>query len=138
MYNTYEAIETAIGRFNKRTYNAGLDFRVVKNDEDSVEIEASFDFMQYVNVEIDCIKVIYTNIETKEYWSDAWNDDQMKILSQKDLDEIIDFKDYIEAEEGKQYFGIVFNINGFINYYTSGLAICEALKIHWKHPKYED
>lgn len=138
VFKTYEEIEKALERFNKRAYNAGLDFRVDSFEEHYINIQASFDFLNYINVQIDFDNVIYTNINSNQYWTDAWDDDQMMLLSQEELDEVIDFKDIIKLNEGKQYFGIVFNIEGFVNYYTSGLIIAEVMRINWIYPKYDD
>ncbi len=136
-YRTYESIAAAIARFNQRAYNAGLDFKTYTSDKSCLYIQASFDFAYYVNVDIECHEVAYTNIHDNGSWQDAWNADQLFLLSAEELEDIVDFKEVVLLPD-KQYFGIVFNINGRENYYTSGMVICSSLYIHWRYPEYQD
>lgn len=131
-FNTKETISEALLAFNKRAYNAGLDFKMIDFCSDCLWIQASFDFMRYVNVDIEFRQVHYTNIDKNQYWTDAWHDDQLMLLSQDELENVIDFKD-LDINTDKPYFGIVFNINGFENFYNTGLVICEELYIQWRN-----
>lgn len=136
-FSNYNQLEKAVGTFNKHAYNAGLEFRVASFDNNNLNIIASFDYPSYVNVEIDCKDVIYTNINANAIWQDAWNDDQLFLLTKNELTEIIDFFD-IEIPSATNYFGIVFNIKGIENYFNVGTVICTKLHIHWLYPNYNE
>ena len=136
-YKTYTEIENALKNFNKRAYNAALGFKVYTSDAECLYIQASFNFAYYVNVDIECREVIYTNIDENASWPDAWNTDQIFLLSRDELEDIIDFKE-IEINTDKPYFGIVFNIIGKENYFKNGTAICTELYINWRFPARED
>lgn len=136
-YSTKETITEAIQLFNKRAYNAALGFKVYTSDEECLYIQASFDFAYYVDVDIECREVIYTNIKPDASWPDAWNTDQIFLLDGDELENIIDFKE-IEINTDKPYFGIVFNIIGKENYFINGTVICTSLYINWRYPAHED
>lgn len=133
VFSTYNDIQKAIQVFNKHAYNAGLDFKVYTSDDYCLYIQASFDFGYYVNVDIECREVFYTNISPNASWPDAWHADQMFLLTEDELENIVDFKE-IEIYEGKTVFGIVFNIIGKENYFINGTVICSSLYIHWRYP----
>ena len=130
-FSAYYDIQKAIQVFNKQAYNAGLEFKVYSSEESCLYIQASFDFAYYVDVDIECREVFYTNIDSKASWPDAWYADQLFLLTEEELKEIIDFKE-IEIDPDKPYFGIVFNIIGKENYFINGTVICSSLYINWR------
>lgn len=132
-FSSYKEIEKAIQLFNKHAYNAGLDFKVYTSDAHCLYIQASFDFGYYVNVDIECREVFYTNIAPNAAWTDTWHADQIFLLDQFELENIIDFRE-IEIPENKTVFGIVFNIIGKDNYFINGTVICASLYINWRYP----
>jgi len=136
-YNTQKTIEAALMHFNKRAYNAALSFKVDSFDEGCLYVQASFNFAYYVNVDIECREVIYTNIKPDASWPDAWNNDQIFLLDEYELANIIDFKE-IEINTDQPYFGIVFNIIGKENYFINGTVIFTSLYINWRYPAHED
>ena len=131
VFSTCNDIQKAIQVFNKQAYNAGFEFKVYSSEESCLYIQASFDFAYYVDVDIECREVFYTNIDSKASWPDAWYADQLFLLTEEELKEIIDFKE-IEIDPGKPYFGIVFNIIGKENYFINGSVICSSLYINWR------
>ena len=131
--STYPEIKKAIELFNKHAYNAGFEFKVYTSDEHCLYIQASFDFGYYVNVDIECREVFYTNISPNASWPDAWHADQLFLLEDEELESIIDFRE-IGIPNGKKVFGIVFNIIGKENYFINGTVICSSLYIHWRYP----
>ena len=133
-FSTYTDIQKAIQVFNKQAYNAGFEFKVYSSEESCLYIQASFDFGYYVDVDIECRQVFYTNIDSKASWPDAWYADQMFLLTEDELKEIVDFKE-IEIDTDKPYFGIVFNIIGKENYFINGTVICSSLYINWRRPE---
>lgn len=132
-FSTYPEIQKAIALFNKHAYNAGFEFKVYTSESYCLYIQASFDFGYYVNVDIECREVFYTNIDSKASWPDAWYADQMFLLSEEELADLIDFKE-IEVPTDKPCFGIVFNIIGRDNYHINGAVICSSLYISWRYP----
>ena len=134
VFSTCNDIQKAIQVFNKQAYNAGFEFKVYSSEESCLYIQASFDFAYYVDVDIECREVFYTNIDSKASWPDAWYADQLFLLTEEELKEIIDFKE-IEIDPGKPYFGIVFNIIGKENYFINGTVICSSLYINWRRPE---
>lgn len=136
-FSTKDTISTAIAKFNKHAYNAGFEFKVYTSDAYCLYIQASFDFAYYVNVDIECREVFYTNIDKNASWPDAWHADQIFFLDDDELENIIDFRE-IEIPNGKEYFGIVFNIIGRDNYLISGTVICSSLYINWRHPNHNE
>lgn len=131
---SYTDIEKAIQVFNKQAYNAGFEFKVYSSEESCLYIQASFDFGYYVDVDIECREVFYTNIDSKASWPDAWYADQLFLLTEDELNSIVDFKE-IEIDTDKPYFGIVFNIIGKENYFINGTVICSSLYINWRRPE---
>ena len=134
VFSTCNDIQKAIQVFNKQAYNAGFEFKVYSSEESCLYIQASFDFAYYVDVDIECREVFYTNIDSKASWPDAWYADQLFLLTEEELKEIIEFKE-IEIDSGKPYFGIVFNIIGKENYFINGTVICSSLYINWRRPE---
>ncbi|MGG9972490.1 hypothetical protein ACQ33O_11910 [Ferruginibacter sp. SUN002] len=132
-FSTLEDIQKAIQLFNKHAYNAGFEFKVYSSEASCLYIQASFDFGYYVNVDIECREVFYTNIDPKASWPDAWHNDQVFLLTDDELENIIDFRE-ITIPADKPYFGIVFNIIGKDNYFINGTVICSSLYISWRHP----
>lgn len=132
-FSDYNQIEKAIELFNKHAYNAGLEFKVYTSDKHCLYIQASFDFGYYVNVDIECREVFFTNIAPNASWPDAWYADQLFLLDNDELENIIDFKE-IEIPNNKKVFGLVFNIIGKDNYFINGTVICSSLYINWRHP----
>jgi hypothetical protein len=110
---------------------------VYTSDQYCLYIQASFDFAYYVNVDIECREVIYTNISPNASWPDAWYADQIFFLDDDELENIIDFKE-VEIPEGKTVFGIVFNIIGKENYFINGTVICTSLYINWRYPNHNN
>jgi hypothetical protein len=133
VFSNHNDIERAVALFNKHAFNAGLDFNVYSSDSHCLYIQASFDFAYYVNVDIECREVFYTNIDPKASWPDAWHSDQIFLLDSDELENIIDFRD-IDIPEGKTVFGLVFNIIGKDNYFINGTVICSSLYINWRYP----
>lgn len=133
-FYTYTDIQKAIQVFNKQAYNAGFEFKVYSSEESCLYIQASFDFGYYVDVDIECREVFYTNIDPKASWPDAWYADQLFLLTEDELNSIVDFKE-IEIDTDKPYFGIVFNIIGKENYFINGTVICSSLYINWRRPE---
>lgn len=133
-FYTYTDIQKAIQVFNKQAYNAGFEFKVYSSEESCLYIQASFDFGYYVDVDIECREVFYTNIDSKASWPDAWYADQLFLLTEDELNSIVDFKE-IEIDTDKPYFGIVFNIIGKENYFINGTVICSSLYINWRRPE---
>lgn len=131
--STYPEIKKAIELFNKHAYNAGFEFKVYTSDEHCLYIQASFDFGYYVNVDIECREVFYTNISPNASWPDAWHADQLFLMDDNELTNIIDFRD-VEIPQGKTVFGIVFNIIGKENYFINGTVIFSSLYINWRYP----
>lgn len=136
-FSTKETISGALLKFNKHTYNAGFEFKVYTSDQHCLYIQASFDFAYYVNVDIECREVFYTNISPNASWPDAWYADQIFFLDEDELENIIDFKE-VEIPEGKTVFGIVFNIIGKENYFINGTVIFTSLYINWRYPNHND
>lgn len=136
-FSTLADIQQAIQLFNKHAYNAGFEFKVYSSEASCLYIQASFDFSYYINVDIECREVLYTNISPKGSWPDAWYNDQMFVLSEEELENIIDFHE-IDIKTNKDYFGIVFNIIGKDNYFINGTVICTSLYINWRYPNYND
>lgn len=137
-FSTLAEIQQAIQLFNKHAYNAGLEFKVYSSEASCLYIQASFDFSYYINVDIECREVLYTNISpTKDSWSDAWHNDQLFVLSDDELEDIIEFHE-IDIKTDKKYFGIVFNIIGKDNYFITGTVICTSLYINWRHSNKND
>ncbi len=134
VFSTCNDIQKAIQVFNKQAYNAGFEFKVYSSEESCLYIQASFDFAYYVDVDIECREVFYTNIDSKASWPDAWYANQLFLLTEEELKEIIEFKE-IEIDSGKPYFGIVFNIIGKENYFINGTVICSSLYINWRRPE---
>jgi hypothetical protein len=134
VFSTYYDIQKAIQVFNKQAYNAGFEFKVYSSEESCLYIQASFDFAWYVDADIECREVFYTNIDSNASWPDAWYADQLFLLTEEELKAIIDFKE-IEIAPGKPYFGIVFNIIGKENYFINGTVICSSLYINWRRPE---
>jgi hypothetical protein len=132
-FSTIAEVENCISIFNKHAYNAGLDFKVYTSDEHCLYIQASYDFGYYVNVDIECREVFYTNISPNESWTDAWHADQLFLLDTDELEYIIDFKE-IEIPNNKTVFGLVFNIIGKENYFIKGTVICSSLYLNWRYP----
>jgi hypothetical protein len=132
-FSTYTDIQKAIQIFNQQAYNAGLEFKVYSAEKSCFYIQASFDFAYYVDVDIECRELLYTNIDSKASWPDAWYADQLFLLTEEELQEIIEFKE-VEIEPDKPYFGIVFNIIGKENYFINGTVICSSLYINWRRP----
>lgn len=133
VFSTYTDIQYAIQLFNKHAYNAGFEFKVYTSDEHCLYIQASFDFAYYVNVDIECREVFYTNISSKASWPDAWHADQVFLLDTEELENILDFRE-VEIPAEKSVFGIVFNIIGKDNYLINGTVICSSLYINWRYP----
>ena len=136
-FSTRKAIEKAIALFNKHAYNAGLDFEVYTSDTHCLYVQASFDFAYYVNVDIECREVFYTNIASYAKWPDAWSNDQLFLLGDEELESILNFNE-ISVADDKTVFGIVFNIIGKENYHINGLVICSSLYFNWRYPNYND
>lgn len=134
IFSTYYDIQKAVQVFNKQAYNAGFEFKVYSSEESCLYIQASFDFAYYVDVDIECREVFYTNIDSNASWPDAWYADQLFLLTEDELKEIADFKE-IETDPGKPSFGIVFNIIGKDNYFINGTVICSSLYINWRRPE---
>lgn len=132
-FSTLPDIQRAVALFNKHAYNAGFEFKVYSLDSYCLYIQASFDFGYYVNVDIECREVFYTNIDAKASWPDAWHADQLFLLDEEELANIIDFRE-VEIEPGKPCFGLVFNIIGKDNYLTHGTVLCSSLYISWRYP----
>lgn len=132
-FSTIEDLQKAIQLFNKHSYNAGFEFKVYSSEASCLYIQASFDFSYYVNVDIECREVFFTNISSTASWPDAWHADQLFLLSNDELEYIIDFKE-MTINSDKPYFGIVFNIIGKENYFINGTVICSSLYINWRHP----
>lgn len=132
-FSTYTDIQKAIQVFNQQAYNAGFEFKVYSLEESCLYIQASFDFAYYVDVDIECRQVFYTNIDSKASWPDAWHTDQLFLLTEEELKEIMEFKE-VEIASDKPYFGIVFNIIGKDNYFINGTVICSSLYINWRRP----
>jgi hypothetical protein len=132
-FSTLEDIQKAIQLFNKHAYNAGFEFKVYSSEASCLYIQASFDFGYYVNVDIECREVFYTNISPKASWPDAWHSDQIFLLTDDELENIIDFKE-ITINSDKPHFGIVFNIIGKDNYIINGTVIFSSLYINWRQP----
>ena len=130
-FSTYTEIQKAIQVFNKQAYNAGFEFKVYSSEASCLYIQASFDFGYYVDVDIECRQVFYTNIDSKASWPDAWYADQLFLLTEDELNSIVDFKE-IDIDTDKPYFGIVFNIIGKENYFINGTVICSSLYINWR------
>lgn len=65
VFSTYADIKKAIALFNKHANNAGFEFKVYSSDNHCLYIQASFDFAYYVNVDLECREVYYTNIDSK-------------------------------------------------------------------------
>ena len=110
VFSTCNDIQKAIQVFNKQAYNAGFEFKVYSSEESCLYIQASFDFAYYVDVDIECREVFYTNIDSKASWPDAWYADQLFLLTEEELKEII----------GKE------------NYFINGTVICSSLYINWR------
>lgn len=136
-FSTLADIQQAIQLFNTHAYNAGFEFKVYSSEASCLYIQASFDFGYYVNVDIECREVLYTNINPKASWPDAWYADQLFLLSDEELEDIIAFHE-IDIPTDKPYFGLVFNITGKDNYFTTGTVICTSLYINWRHPNKND
>ena len=134
VFSTLTDLQKAIQLFNKHAYNAGFEFKVYTSDKYCLYIQASFDFGYYVNVDIECREVFYTNISPNASWPDAWHADQLFLLNDDELENIIDFKE-IEIPERKTVFGFVFNITGKENYFINGTVICSSLYINWRYPE---
>jgi hypothetical protein len=133
-FSTYNDIQKAIQVFNKQAYNAGLEFKVYSSEQSCLYVQASFDFAYYVDVDIECRQVFYTNIDSKASWPDAWYADQLFLLTEEELKEMIEFKE-IEIDTDKPCFGIVLNIIGKDNYLINGTVICSSLYINWRRPE---
>jgi len=131
-FSTLEDIQKAIQLINKHCYNAGFEFKVYSSEASCLYIQASFDFSYYVNVDIECREVFFTNISPNASWPDAWYSDQVFLLTNEELESIIDFNE-ITIDSDKPYFGIVFNIIGKDNYMINGTVICASLYINWRH-----
>jgi len=136
-FSTPEDIQKAIQLFNQHAYNAGFEFKVYSSEASCLYIQASFDFGYYVNVDIECREVFFTNISPTASWPDAWHADQLFLLSDDELENIMAFKE-ITIQSDKPYFGMVFNIIGKDNYLLNGTVICTSLYIHWRHPDKND
>jgi hypothetical protein len=133
VFSTYADIQKAIALFNKHANNAGFEFKVYSSDSHCLYIQASFDFAYYINVDIECSEVFYTNIDSKASWPDAWNSDQIFLLDEEELENLIEFRE-VEIPEGKTVFGLVFNIIGKENYHINGTVICSSLYFNWRYP----
>jgi hypothetical protein len=136
-FSTVADIQQAIQLFNKHAYNAALGFKVYSSEASCLYIQASFDFSYYVNVDIECREVLFTNIRSDASWPDAWHNDQLFLLSDEELGDIIHFHE-IDIKTDKAYFGIVFNIIGKDNYFINGTVICTSLYINWRNSNKND
>lgn len=137
VFSTYSDLQKAIALFNQHAYNVGFEFKVYTSDQYCLYIQASFDFAYYVNVDIECREVFYTNIDQHASWPDSWYADQLFLLDDDELANLIDFRE-IEIPEGETVFGIVFNIIGKDNYLINGTVICTSLYINWRYPDRND
>lgn len=136
-FSTKETISDALVKFNKHAYNTGFEFKVYTSDKYCIYIQVSFDFSYYVNVDIECREVFYTNIPSNASWPDAWYANQIFLLDDDELKNIIDFRE-IEIPKGTTVYGIVFNIIGKENYLINGTVICTSLYINWQYPNYNN
>ena len=132
-FSTYNAVQKAIAVFNTQAYNAGFEFKVYSSETSCLYIQASFDFGYYVDVDIECREVLFTNIASNASWPDAWHADQMFLLTDDEVKEMM-ASNAIEPETDKPCFGIVFNIIGREKYNTMGTVICTSLYINWRRP----
>lgn len=130
-FTTAKEIKEAIALFNKHAYNVGFEYKVYTFEKHCLYIQASFDFAYYINVDIECREVFYTNIASDASWPDAWSADQLFILDDDELENLIDFRE-IEIPKEKTVFGIVFNIIGRDNYLINGAVVCSSLYINWR------
>ncbi|MCB0507617.1 MAG: hypothetical protein R2739_05360 [Chitinophagales bacterium] len=134
-FSNYTTIQKAVELFNKQAYNVGFDFKVYTIEPSCLYVQASFDFSYYVNVDLEFREVFYTNISPDAAWPDAWYADQLFLLTEDELEDIIQFRE-IEIPEEKKVFGFVFNIIGKENYFINGTVICSEFYINWRHPNH--
>lgn len=132
-FTSVQSLEKAVQLFNKHAYNAGMEFKVYTSESNCLYIQASFDFGYYINVDIEFRDVIYTNLNERDSWPDAWYEDQIFILNKEEMDAIIEINN-IEINNDAFYFGIVFNITGKENYFNKGTVIFSSLYINWRNP----
>lgn len=133
VYEDIESIQQGLALFNQRLLNRGYSFRVYSLDTHCLYIQGSFDFGYYVNVHIEFRDLVYTNIDSKEEWPDAWHEDQLFLLDEEETTEIIQVEG-IEVDGEKKYTGFVFNICGRDNFRAKGCIICSKLYIWWEYP----
>jgi hypothetical protein len=136
-YKNKQDIRAAIERLNERLLNRAFSFKVYSKDSYCLYIQASFDFGYYVNLHIECLDVVYTNLNEKQEWPDAWNDDQVFIMNENELDQILSLNE-IEVENKNNIIGFIFNLSCKENYLHHGSVICKSIDIRWENPKYID
>lgn len=136
IYKTYSTIKEKVALFNKRLYNAGFSFKVYTVESNCVYVQASFDFAYYVNVHIQFNNVVFTNLTENENWPDAWNDNQLFLFEEDEIAFVLDCHDVKLANDTKNLFAFVFNINGH-NVNSKGIVIAQELEIWWEHPYYD-
>jgi|GEM_PF-7002229 len=125
-YRTAETIIAALERFNKRAYNAGLRFKVEQISKDDIDVLASFDFAYYVNVRLQFKGLVYTDLKENNSWPDAWNEDQLFLLQNNEVESLLDWIG-IEYGSKDKLFGLLFNIAGW--YGEKGIVICTSLVV---------
>jgi hypothetical protein len=68
---------------NDVLYNAGFSF-IWFDEGENILIDASFDLIYAVQLELLFINPFYTDLKLKDTWKDAWYNDQLVILQGED------------------------------------------------------
>jgi hypothetical protein len=136
VYKTRHQIELALKLFNERAYNAGLEYKVRDTGNQHVQIEASFDFAYYVNVQLDFYEVLCTNLKAGQSWPDAWYSDQVFFLTTEEIEAHLRVSGISVSGEVEPV-GICFKISDNGNR-SLAVVIFKSMEMVWISPTYED
>ncbi len=117
--------------FNKKAWNAGLEFKVELDPESkgpsrSLLVLGSVDFAYYVNLLLNFRELAWTNIPDGANWPDAWDQNQLVLADADDREDFEEREGLMLQPEQLLFF---FNRD---NQAKEGAAIvCSAFSVNW-------
>jgi hypothetical protein len=109
---------------NDVLYNAGFGFQVDMLTKDCLSVDASFDLMYYVQLNLYFYDVYFTTLDVDSHWADAWYDDQLVLLEGAERERVLKLMKEPMPEEV-----LVLQFVGLRNYNPDwGIVVCRSFK----------
>lgn len=112
---------------NDVLYNAGFSFQVDMLKRECLAVDASFDLMYYVQLNLYFYDVYFTTLDEDSHWADAWYDDQLVLMEGEDKERLKKLMKEPMPEEA-----LVLQFVGLKNHHPDlGIVVCNSFEYHF-------